>query len=78
MPRYIIHVHLLTEDGSTAITNSSSQFWNLAKSVIMERCGRKHKLLPSSTYCKEAHANPVWTSVFRVEEDFEIETGICK
>ena len=77
MPRYIIHVHLLTEDGSTAITNSSSQFWNLAKSVIMERCGRKHKLLPSSTYCT-AHGHHVWTSVFRVEEDFEIETGICK
>jgi hypothetical protein len=44
----------------------------------MERCGRKHKLLPSSTYCKEAHANPVWTSVFQVKENFEIETGICK
>ena len=42
----------------------------------MERCGGKHKLLPSSTFCNSS--NPVWTSVFRVEEDFEIETGICK
>ena len=41
----------------------------------MEHCRNKQKLLPSSTYCK-AGGNPVWTSVFRVEEDFEIETGI--
>ena len=44
----------------------------------MEGCRRNHKLLPSSTYCKGI-GNRVWTSIFRVEEDFEIETGIiCK
>ena len=77
---YIIHVHLLTEDGRPAITGTSQQYWGLNKSVIMEHCRNKHKhkLLPSSTYCK-SRDNPVWTSVFRVEEDFEIETGIiCK
>jgi hypothetical protein len=78
IPRYTIHVHLLTDDGKpaiTAITEPAQQFWGLTNSVIMERCRIKHKLLPSSSYC---NANSVWTSVFRVEEDFEIETGICK
>jgi hypothetical protein len=41
----------------------------------MEHCRRNHKLLPSSTFC---NGTGVWTNVFRVEEDFEIETGICK
>jgi hypothetical protein len=43
----------------------------------MEHCRRNHKLLPSSTFCKEPVVR-VWTNVFRVEEDFEIETGIYK
>jgi hypothetical protein len=74
---YIIHVHLLTEDGSPAITEPSQSFWGQTKSVIMERCRRNHKLLPSSTFCNETGIQ-VWTNVFRVEEDFEIETGILK
>ena len=41
----------------------------------MQRCRQKHKLLPSSTYCKEFGIH-VWTNVFRVEDDFEIQTGI--
>jgi hypothetical protein len=52
-------------------------FWGQTKSVIMERCRRNHKLLPSSTFCYGTGIR-VWTNVFRVEEDFEIETGICK
>ena len=40
----------------------------------MKRCRRKHKLLPSSTYCKGV-GNRVWINVFRVEEDLEIKTG---
>ena len=40
----------------------------------MQRCRRKHKLLPSSTFCTEP-GNHVWTNVFRVEADFEIKTG---
>jgi len=40
----------------------------------MQRCRRKHKLLPSSTFCKEP-GNRVWTNVFRVEADLEIKAG---
>jgi hypothetical protein len=47
------------------------------KFEIMQRCRRKHKLLPSSTFCRGI-GNLVWTNVFRVEEDFEINTGKCK
>ena len=41
----------------------------------MQRCRRKNKLLPSSTFCKGIGLQ-VWTNLFRVEEDFEIKTGI--
>ena len=77
IPRCIIHVRLITEDGNPAITGISEQFWGQTKSVIMERCRRNNKLLPSSTFCNVTGIR-VWTNVFRVEEDFEIETGICK
>jgi hypothetical protein len=43
----------------------------------MERCEKIHKLLPSSTFC-EVPGIQVWTNVFRVEEDFDIKTGISK
>jgi hypothetical protein len=43
----------------------------------MQRCRRKYKLLPSSTFCKTPGIR-VWTNVFRVEQDFEIKTGKCK
>jgi len=43
----------------------------------MKRCRAKDKLLPSSTYCRGLGSR-VWTNVFRVEEDLEIKTGICK
>jgi hypothetical protein len=69
-------VCLLTEDGNPAVTVTLQAFWGIAKSVIMERCRRKHKLLPSST-CKGV-GNRVWINVFRVEEDFGIRTGIYK
>ena len=39
----------------------------------MQRCRRKHKLLPSSTYCRGLN-NRVWINVFRVEEDLEIKS----
>jgi hypothetical protein len=58
-------VCLLTEDGNPAVTVTLQAFWGIAKSVIMERCRRKHKLR-------------VWINVFRVEEDFGIRTGIYK
>ena len=67
-------VHLLTEDGSEAKTETSQTVWGQTKFEIMQRCRRKNKLLPSSTFCK-GQGNPVWTNVFRVEEDFEIKTG---
>ena len=54
------------EDGSPATAQS---FWGKNKSVIMERCRRNHKLLPSSTFCNGTGVR-VWTNVFRVEEDF--------
>ena len=70
----MIHlVCLLTEDGSKA----SQLSWGQTQFEIMQQCRRRHKLLPSSAFCKGA-GNRVWTNVFRVEEDFEIETGICK
>ena len=75
--RCIIHVRLISEDGNSAITEPSQQFWGQTKSVIMERCRRNNKLLPSSTFCN-GNGFRVWTNVFRVEEDFEMETGICK
>jgi hypothetical protein len=77
IPRCITHVRLITEDGNPATTGTSQQCWRQTKSVIMERCRRNHKLLPSSTFCNGTGIR-VWTNVFRVEEDFEIETGICK
>ena len=43
----------------------------------MQRCRAKNKLLPSSTYCTGI-GKRIWTNVFRVEDDFEIKTGICK
>ena len=74
----MIHlVCLLIEDGSAARKGTSQSTWGQTKSVIMELCGIKHKLLPSSTFCKEI-GNRVWTNVFRVEKDFEIEAGKCK
>ena len=70
-------VHLLTGDGSEAKTETSQTVWGQTKFEIMQRCRRKHKLLPSSTFCRGI-GNLVWTDVFRVEEDFEINTGKCK
>ena len=67
IPRYIC---LLTEDGSEA----GISIWGQTKFEIMQRCRRKHKLLPSSTFCRR-HGIHVWTNVFRVEEDLEIKTG---
>jgi hypothetical protein len=67
-------VCLLTEDGSEAITETSQTIWGQTKFEIVQRCRRKHKLLPSSTYCKGL-ANRVWINVFRVEEDLEIKSG---
>jgi len=49
--------------------------WGQTKFEIMQQCRKKHKQLPSSTFCKGL-GSPVWTNVFRVEEDFEIKTGI--
>ena len=43
----------------------------------MKRCRKKRQVLPSSTFCKGIGIR-VWTNVFRVEEDFQMETGICK
>ena len=67
-------IHLLTEDGSEAKTDTSQSIWGKTKFEIMQRCRRKHKLLPSSTFCR-GNGNPVWTNVLRVEEVFEIKTG---
>jgi hypothetical protein len=65
---------LLTEDGSEVKTETSQTIWGQTKFEIMQRCRRKHKLLPSSTFCK-AFGVRTWTNVFRIEEDFEIKTG---
>ena len=70
-------VCLITEDGSEAKTERSQSLWGQTKYEIMKRCRRNHKQLPSSTYCKGL-GNRVWTNVFRVEDDFEIRTGICQ
>ena len=51
MLRYIIHVRLLTEDGDVARPEDGS-IWGQIKFEIMQRCRRKHKLLPSSTFCR--------------------------
>lgn len=67
---------LLTEDGDEARPEDGT-IYGKSKFEIMQRCRRKLKLLPSSTFCKEIGIN-VWTNVFRVEENFEIQTGICK
>ena len=67
----ILHIRLLTDDGSETKTETSQSIWGLTKFEIMERCRRNHKLLPSSTYCKDI-GNQVWTNVFRV---LEIKTG---
>ena len=67
-------VHLLTEDGSEAKTKTLQTIWGQTKFEIMQRCRRKHKLLPSSTFCKGVGVR-TWTNVFRIEEDFEIKTG---
>jgi hypothetical protein len=65
---------LLTEDGSEAKTETTQTIWAQTKSEIMQRCRRKQKLLPSSTFC-ERIGILVWTNVFRVEDEFEIKTG---
>ena len=70
-------VRLLTEDESETTTETSQHIWGKTKLVIMQRCRGKHKLLPSSTFCRGT-GNRVWTNVFRIEEDFEIKTGKCK
>ena len=67
-------VRLLTEDGSEAKTETSQTIWGQTIFVIMQRCQRKHKLLPSSTFCKGVGIR-AWTNVFRIEEYFEIKTG---
>jgi hypothetical protein len=67
-------VCLLTEDGSEAKTETSQTIWGQTKFEIVQRCRRKHKLLPSSTYCRGLN-NRVWINVFRVEEDLEIKSG---
>ena len=67
-------VCLLTEDGSEAKTETLQTIWGQTKFEIVQRCRRKHKLLPSSAYCNGS-GNPFWTNVFRVEENFEIKTG---
>ena len=65
---------LLTEDGDQARPDDGP-IWGQTKFEIMQRCRGELKLLPSSAYCKEI-GNQVWTNVFRVEEDLEIQTGI--
>ena len=67
-------VCLLTEDGSEAKTETSQTIWGQTKFEIVQRCRRKHKLLPSSTYCRGLSYR-VWINVFRVEEDLEIKSG---
>jgi hypothetical protein len=62
MTLYIIHVRLLTEDGDEARAEDGS-IWGQTKFEIMQRCRRKHKLLPSSTFCIEP-GNLVWTNVY--------------
>ena len=70
----MIHlVRLLTEDGDEARPEDGT-IWGQTKIEIMQRCRRKHKLLPSSTFCIGA-GNYVWTNVFRIEEDLQIKTG---
>jgi len=67
-------VCLLTEDGSEVKTVTSQSIWGQTQFEIMQRCRGKHKLLPSSTYCRGLGSR-VWINVFRVEEDLEIKTG---
>jgi hypothetical protein len=67
-------VRLLTEDGSEAKTETSQSTWGKTKFEIMQRCRRKQKLLPSSTFCRGI-GDRAWINVFRVEEVFEIKTG---
>jgi hypothetical protein len=67
-------VRLLTEDGSKVKTETSQTIWGQTKFEIMQRCRRKHTLLPSSIFCNDVGIKS-WTNVFRVEEDFEIKTG---
>lgn len=67
-------VRLFTEDGSEAKTDISQTIWAQTKFEIMQRCQTNHKLLPSSTYCFGI-GKIVWTNVFRIEEDLEINTG---
>jgi hypothetical protein len=67
-------VRLLIEDGSEANVGTSQNIWGQTKFEIMQRCRRKHKLLPSSTFCRGI-GNRAWINVFRVEEVFEIKTG---
>jgi hypothetical protein len=55
---------------------ASESHWGKTQFEIKSSCRTKHKLLPSSTYCSE-QGYRIWTNVFRVEEDLEIETGIC-
>ena len=66
-------VRLLSEDGDEARPEDGS-IWGQTKLEIMQRCRRKHTLLPSSIFCKGV-GNRVWTNMFRVEEEFEIKTG---
>ena len=67
-------VRLLTEDENATTTETSQHIWGKTKFEIMQRCRRKHKLLPSSKFCKGVGVR-TWTNVFRIEEDFEIKTG---
>jgi hypothetical protein len=67
-------VRLLTEDGSKAKTETWQSTWGKTKFEIMQRCRRKQKLLPSSTFCRGI-GDRAWINVFRVEEVFEIKTG---
>ena len=67
-------VRLLTDDGIDATTGTSQIIWSQTQFEIVHRCRTKHKLLPSSTYCKGLGIQ-VWTNMFRVDEDFEIKTG---
>jgi hypothetical protein len=70
-------VRLLTEDENATTTETSQHIWGKTKFEIMQRCRRKHKLLPSSAFCRGT-GNRVWTNVFRAEKDFKIKTGKCK
>ena len=72
-----IHLVSLLTEGGYKVKPKDGSIWGQTKFEIMKRCRKKHKLLPSSTFCTGIK-NRVWTNVFRVEEDFEMETGICK